>query len=123
MPNLLDLMTEDDRQKALESSRKRVSAPNGKISPVVMEVAKLGFYYGWSAIEAVKRGYVEKDGEKIMLTMDEVSTLVDAAEKIWAQKCIDLAHCSQIGTASAMAKSPKKVFTEGVKPWVKRATA
>lgn len=122
MPNLLDLMTEDDRQKALESSRKRAASPNGKISPVVMQVAKLGAYYGWEAIESVKRGYVEKDGEKIMLTMDEVSALVEASDKIWAQKCIDLAHCVQIGTASAMAKNPKRVFDEGVKPWIKRAT-
>lgn len=122
MPNLLDIMTDDDRQSATKLAHKHSNGQlSSKVNPMVYQVAKLGYYYGWGAIEAVKRGYVDKDGEKIMLTMEEVSELVKAADKIWAQKCIDLTHCSQIGTSSAMSEHPKQVFEKAIKPFEKMA--
>lgn len=122
MPNLLDLMTDEDRKAVDDIRQKKINSNLPKVSVVSLQIAKLGYYYGWSAIEAVKRGYVHSDSGKIALTMEEVMMLVEAGEKIHAQHTVDLARATRAGTASALSdKHPKQVFEKGVESFIKRA--
>lgn len=116
MPNLLDLMTDEEREQVSKAQAKTV-----EVSRPEYVIAKFGCYYGWQAVEAVKRGYVQKGEEKIMLTFDEVATLVEAGDKIHAQKMIDLGRAVRAGVASAMAKNPRKVFESAMAGFAKKA--
>ncbi len=69
-------MQPDERERALAAFERRKSGDTSyrkdlKIPPEVYLIAELGYYYGWGAIEAAKRGYVEsfeivnKDGERV----------------------------------------------------------
>lgn len=138
MANLLDLMQPDERERALAAFERRKSGDTSyrkdlKIPPEVYLIAELGYYYGWGAIEAAKRGHVEsfetvnKNGEriekrtKIALTMEEIAILVEAAHKIWYGKIVDQARGMQIATGSVMSKHPNATFNQGIKPFEKRA--
>lgn len=130
MPNLLDLMSEEDRKKSLDAYKKRMSGNLGyrkaqKISPEAFLVAELGYYYGWGAIEAVKRGYVETFDEitgkrhKQLFTMEEACMLVEAARKVWYSKLLDEGRATMVATGSALSKSPSKNFQNGMKAYIK----
>ena len=129
MPNLLDLMSEDDRKKSIDAYKKRMAGDKSyrrgqKISPEAFLVAELGYYYGWGAIEAVKRGYVEKTDEfgkakHIQLTMEEVCTLVEAARKVWYSKLLDSTRGTMVATGSALSKHPRQSFQNGMKDYIK----
>ena len=132
MANLLDLMKPEDRERALESYRQRMagqsSYKHSKVSPEAYLVAELGYYFGWPAIEAFKRGYVETFDEhtgkksKIPVTMEEISAYVDAARKVWYAKVIDTARGSQVATASVLSdKKGKSVWERGMKPFYEGA--
>lgn len=121
MPNLLELMTESDRNIVAGLRTRQINSGLPHVSQISLQIAKLGYYYGWGAIESVKRGYVEKGGAKIALTMDEIALLVEAGEKIHAQHMIDLARATRAGAASAIdIKHPKQVFEKGVELFTKR---
>lgn len=122
MPNLLDLMTDTDRQEMLRAAKERQrTEEQTKLGLSVRMVAKLGYYYGWEAVVAAKCGFTVKEGKKIPFSGEEMTALIDAAERIEAARCVDIAHVVQIGAASALAKSPKQVFDAGVKPFRERA--
>lgn len=131
MPNLLDLMTEEDRQKSKEAFKRRMGGDFGyrkgqKISPEVFLIAELGYYYGWPAIQDVKRGYVEKfdqmgNRQQIQLTMEEVCVLVEAARKVWYSKVLDSSRGTMVATGSALSKHPKQSFQNGMKKYINEA--
>lgn len=131
MANLLDMMSDSDRDKSLSAFERRMSGDttyrrNYKISPVSFLIAEFGYYYGWGAIEAVKRGYVEgrhDDGSfhKIPLTLEEVSEYVEAARKVWYGKVVDSSRGTQIAAGSVLSKNPGSAFDKGIKPFVKGA--
>lgn len=138
MPNLLDLMTPEDRDIAHKNYLERKSGNTAyrkgmSIPPDIFIVAQLGYFYGWGAIETVKRGYVEsfevinKDGKriekrtKIPFTMEEASILVEAARKISYSGVVDAARGTQIAVGSVMSKNPRRAFKDGIKPYVEGA--
>lgn len=131
MPSLLDLMSDEDKQKSLSAFERRMSGDTSyrkdrKISPVSFLVAEFGYYYGWGAVEAVKRGYIlgyHDDGtqHKIPMTMEEVAELVEAARKVWYGKVVDSSRGSQIAVGSVLSKNPASAFDKGMKPFVKGA--
>lgn len=132
MANVLDLMTEEDREKSLNAFQKRMRGDTsyrteGKISPTTFLLSEFGYYYGWEAIAAAKRGYVEGFDEinqkriKIPLTMEEIAEYVEGARKVWYSKLIDQARGTQVAAGSVMSKSPNKVFKDGMRPF-KEAT-
>lgn len=124
MPNLLDLMSEEDRQVAIDNYKQRMSGKmeyraKVSISPEVYLISELGYHYGWGAIEAVKRGYVEAQDDKgnpkkIPLTMEEVGVLVEGARKVWYSKVIDSARGTLVANASAMSKNPASTFKKSM---------
>lgn len=138
MANLLDLMKPEDRARVEDAYKKRM---NGDLSyrkgmhipPEIHLVAELGCLYGWGAIEAAKRGYVEAfevkhvSGErverrtKIPLTLEEISVLVEAGRKVRYSAVVDDARATQAGVSSAMSKKPNRVFQQSMKEYINRA--
>jgi len=129
--NLLDIMNEEDRQKSIDAYKRRMAGDTSyrksqKIAPEAYLIAELGYYYGWAAIEAAKRGYVEKYDEsgnrkQILLTMEEVCVLVEAARKVWYSKVLDQSRGTLVATGSALSKQPAKNFEKGMNNYIKGA--
>lgn len=131
MPNLLDLMSEEDRVVALKNYQERMSGStryrsNASMSPKIYLISELGYHYGWGAIEAVKRGYVaatddKSNTKKIPLTMEEVAVLVEGARKVWYGKVVDSARGSLAASASVMSKNPSSTFKKHMDIYAKNA--
>lgn len=127
--NLLDLMSPEDRKQAEDAYKKRMSGDSSyrraKVSPLAYLLAELGIMFGWEAIEAAKRGYVEtfdeEDGKKrkIPLPMEELSALADAGRKIKYSDLINQARGTQVATGSVLTKHPNSTFRNGMKPFQK----
>ena len=130
MANLFDLMTPEDKRKSLDAYEKRMNGDTSyrsqKISAISFLLAEFGYYYGWEAIAAAKRGYIEGYDEihqkriKIPLTMEEINEYVEGARKVWYGKVIDNARASQIGTATAFNDNDKHAFDKAIKPYLER---
>lgn len=131
MANLLDLMTEKDRKVALDAYEKRMHGDNtyrkAKVSPIAYLLAELGIYFGWEAIAAAKRGYIETFDEhtgkrkKLPLSMEELGTLAEAARKVRYSEYLNQARCTQIAAGSVLSKSPEATFKKGMKPYIEEA--
>ena len=128
MANLLDLMTPEDREAVEVVFKKRMSGDNtfrkGKVSRVAYLLAELGMLYGWEAIVAAKRGYIETFDEhtgkkqKMPLSMEELSALVDAGQKVKHSDYVNYARIVCVGTGSAFSKNPNETLRDGMKPFI-----
>lgn len=106
-------LSDDELAKVLRSRARRENVAH-KVSQEEFLVAEMGYYFGWSAVEAVL--YDER------LTLKDCLTLVRGARKVWNGKLIDLA--SVMYTASAAAQNGKKAKTimqNGLKDIIKEA--
>lgn len=129
MPSLLDLMSPEDKAKAIARGQKRLNKNRGNsasISPELYITAEFGYYFGWDAIVAIKRGYIEKvddEGETVLepFTLDEVMALLEAAKKVWYAKLVETAHGSLVAGSAKYAKKPGEAFNAGMKPFTDRA--
>lgn len=128
MANLLDLMTPEDREAVEVAFKKRMSGDNtfrkSKVSRVAYLLAELGMLYGWEAIVAAKRGYIETFDEhtgkkqKMPLSMEELSALVDAGQKVKHSDYVNYARIVCVGTGSAFSKNPNETLRDGMKPFI-----
>lgn len=127
--NLLDLMPEADRKLALEKAEKRLarrSSKAGSVSTELYIVAQLGYYYGWEAVLAIRRGYTtthKMEGgvsvtEREPFYLDEAIALIEAADKVWYTKQVDIAHTGMIGNTFT---TQAKTFSEAVQPFTDKA--
>lgn len=98
MPNLLDLMTEEDRQAVKGWTKTRQNPAHKQDIPTPLFIAaQLGYYYGWGAVQDFRRGYSlgyeyakDKDGNltgELKLTrykfdLEEAVGLIEAARKL-----------------------------------------
>lgn len=124
--SLLDLMTPEDREKAIARGKKRLEKnKNSSISPEIYVVAEFGYYFGFEGILAIKRGYIEKveNGEVIRepFTLDEVMVLIEAAKKVWYAKVIDQSHGTLVASAAKFASKPGDAFNSGMQPFMEKA--
>lgn len=125
--SLLDLMSPEDREKALARGRKRMERAKGSsISPEMYVIAEFGYYFGFEGILAIKRGYIEytdSQGKVVKepFTLDEVLALLEAAKKVWYSKVIDTAHGSMVASAAKFAKQPGEAFNNGMQPFRDKA--
>ena len=87
-------------------------------------LAELGMLYGWEAIVAAKRGYIETFDEhtgkkqKMPLSMEELSALVDAGQKVKHSDYVNYARIVCVGTGSAFSKNPNETLRDGMKPFI-----
>lgn len=126
--SILDLMSADEKQKALDRAEKRLSkkVSSGSVSPELFIVGELGYYYGWDAVMAIRRGYtVEYDSkgsiEKVPFTLEEATALIEAAKKVWYSKLIEQSHGNMVAGASKWSKDPGKAFNTGMEAFSERA--
>lgn len=139
--SLLDLMTPEEREKALQRAAKRnenKKSKNVAISPEMFLVGEMGYYFAWDAILAIRRGYtvVPKTDEDLMadrkarkdpqwtskfkrevFTLEEAEVLVEAAKKVWFSKVVDHAHSTMIGNSF---KTESGSFNSAVQPYTDR---
>lgn len=121
MPNLLDLMTEEDRQTVKQWTAERKSPKYKQDIPVPLYIcAQLGYYYGWNAVLDYRRGYSigyepeldEKEHPTGKLQMvryafelEDAVGLIKAAEKLHYRLALDN---GRINAASNVSSQDKK---------------
>lgn len=119
--SLLDLMPIEEREKALERGKKRMERRKARkgleVSPEIFEICELGYYFGWDAVMAVRRGYTVAPvtGEKELLSMDEVQVLLEGARKVWYTKLMETAGTTMASTMSAFSKTPAQSLESQLK--------
>lgn len=129
MTSLLDLLPKEERERAIEKGKKRLERKKTQhhdVSPEMFAIAELGYYYGWEAVMAIKRGYITKYNEdmkieKSTFTLEEAITLIEAAKKVWYSKVIDTAHAQLVAEGAAHSKNPGSTFIKGMEPFIKKA--
>lgn len=115
MPNLLELMKPEDREKAVARFKKRMEGTekyDNRVPTEMYLLAEFGYYFGWQAVKDIKDN---------LYTLEEVYPLLEGARKVWYSKLVEQARASQISTASVMAKSPNQAFKKGIKPFAEMA--
>ncbi len=139
MPNLLDLMPDDERKKSLERAKKRMERNKARkgqdVSPEIFLVAKAGTYWGWKAIRDIRRGFtvepicdnrgklvLDKNGnvayKAVTLSLDEVMLLLEGADKVRYSQQIEKIHA---GVVSNSFKSGSNSFDSALRPFAERA--
>lgn len=115
MANLLDLMSEEDRQKMVERYHERMMHRDdldNKISNEMFILSEFGYYYGWDAIMAVRNN---------LISMQEMYALLEGAKKVWYLKLCEQGRMTATSVACTMSKHPKSDFERGMKPFIKRS--
>lgn len=98
MPNLLDLMTDDDKALVKTWAEQRQNPKHKQDIPTPLYIcAQLGYYYGWDAVNDYRRGYSigyepvldENDQPtnelrmvRYAFTLQEAVGLIEAARKV-----------------------------------------
>lgn len=141
--NLLDLMPEADRNKAIERAERRYAKNKSRrgldVPPEFYSASELGYHYGWPAIMAYRRGYtiVPKTDEDLledkelnkdpawtskykreMLTTAESQLLLEGAKKVWYSKLLEQI---QAGTISNSFNVSSNSFESAIEPFVEKA--
>ena len=122
--SFLDLLTPEEREKAVERGRKRMNRQKSKrgldVSPEIYLVSEFGYYFGWDAILAIRRGYTIVPGtnEKEVFTLDEAQLILEGARKVWYAKLIEQAHA---GIISNSFNSSSKSFDSATQPFSEKA--
>lgn len=127
MPNLIDLLSEQDKEKVLKWEKEKMSPKHEtEIPPEIYIVAEAGHFWGWPAIEAIKRGYIESEDTagkrvKVPITTAEIIALCKAERKLRYRELIDNGDMQVRANISSTSKKPSKTFEENIKGYKKAA--
>ncbi len=137
--SLLDLMPKQEAEKARENAKKRLERQMSRkgldVSPEMYLVSEFGYYYGWDAVLAIRRGYTiepvmdsrgnfvtDKEGNiryhPSTLTLEEAQLMLEGARKVWYSKITEQTHAQMIGNSF---KTTSKSFSQAVKPFTDKA--
>lgn len=122
--SLLDLMPKEEADKAIERGKRRMARQQSRkhldVTPEIYLVSELGYYFGWEAVLAVRRGYTVVPGtnEKEIFTLEEAQVLLEGARKVWYSKLVEQSQASMIGNTF---RSSSKTFDGATKPFAERA--
>ena len=112
MPKLSELLNEADRKKSEEWKEKALNPEHDtEIPPELYQVALHGYYFGFGAIEAIFRGYIDsvdqRTGKPIRIPYDleTVIALNKAARKVTYRQIVDGCDIQAIASLSAHDKS------------------
>lgn len=125
--SLLDLLPEEARKKAIERAEKRMERNFSKkglsVSPEFYMAAELGYYFGWDAIMALRRGFTVEPvtGNKELFTTTEAHLLLEGARKVWYSKLIEQSGGAFIAYGAVNSKNPTEAFNKGTKEFQVRA--
>lgn len=130
MPNLLDLMTVEDRATVRRWAEERKTPKYKQDIPVPLYVcAQLGYYYGWAAVMDYRRGYSigyepELDEHKnptgnlkmvrYAFELEDAVGLIKAAEKVHYKLALDNGRIDAATNVSSNDKKYAKANAEYV---------
>lgn len=121
--SLLDLMPKEEADKAVERAQLRMARQRSRkgldVTPEMYLVAELGYYFGWDAVMAVRRGFtvVPVTGERETFTLAEAQVLLEGARKVWYSKLVEQSQAAIVGGSF---KSSSKSFDGAVKQFTDR---
>lgn len=111
MPKLSDLLSEADQQKVKAWKDKAVRPEHDPdIPPELYQMALHGFYFGFPAIEAILRGYIEStdpttgDPIRIPYDLETVIGLNMAARKVAYRQIVDAGDIQAVANLSSQNK-------------------
>jgi len=99
-----------EQQERVDRARKRHEAT--KVEPEWALLAKAGVYFGWGAIV---------DSLNNMITLEQLTALVNGADKKHASDVIDMANAVYIGSGAAQSKKGDSIMKQGLKEYMKVA--
>lgn len=112
MPKLSDLLNESDKSKVAEWKDRAVNPEHEPdIPPELYQMALHGYYFGFSAIEAILRGYIDsvdqRTGKPIRVPYDleTVIALNQAARKVVYRQIVDTGDIQAMANVSARDKN------------------
>jgi hypothetical protein len=124
--SFLDLMPEDERERAIERANRRINRQKASkgldISPAIYDMCELGYFLGWDALLAVRRGFTMlPDGTKEPFTEQEAKIILEGVRKVWFTKLIEESGGNMVAFGAANSKSPGDAFNKGTKEFQERA--
>lgn len=113
--SLLDIMSEEDRKKALELYELRMAkterSSENKVSSEIYLVAEFGYYFGWNAIEAIRNNEIN---------LEEAFALIRGARKVWYQKLVETGQVQTTACSTPFAKE-RGFWQKSMKPFLKES--
>lgn len=107
MPRLSELLSEEDRAK-VETWKNKATNPEYEpdIPPELYQMALHGFYYGFEAIKAILRGYIDATDDngnpiKIPYDLETVVALNQAGRKVAYRQIVDAGDIQAMATLSS----------------------
>lgn len=112
--NLLEMMTPEDREKALARFRQRTARQEtqNKISSEIYILAEFGYYFGWQGIEAFRRNEI---------TFEEAFALLEGARKVWYNKLLEQGRMTTTAVATPISKHGAQTYNKGMRDFAERA--
>ena len=94
--NLLDLMSEDEKKRALERFKSRMEKTDkfarNRINNEVYLIAEFGSYYGWDGVMAIRNNEI---------TLEEVYLYLEASRKVEYARLVERTNATRIAMESA----------------------
>lgn len=121
--SLLDLMPKEEAEKAVERGKRRLERQKTRkgldVSPEIYLVAEFGYYFGWEAVLAIRRGYTVTPGsnDREVLTLEEAQILLEGARKVWYSKLVEQTHSTMVGGSFKTTGT----FDSAIKPFADKA--
>ena len=122
MANLIDLISQEDREKVARWKQERFSPKyETEVPPEIYTIAEMGYYFGWGAVEACLRGYYETVNDagrktRVSLTPELMIALCKGAKKVWYRKILEDGEVGMSAhIASRSQKSPGKLYEVNTK--------
>lgn len=111
MPRLSELLSEQDKEKTKAWADKALNPEHDTdIPPELYQMALHGFYFGFEAIEAIFRGYIDsvdqRTGKPIRIpyNLETVISLNQAARKVAYRQIIDAGDIQAMANVSSHDK-------------------
>lgn len=108
MPKLSDLLSEEDRKKSEAWAEKALNPEHDTdIPPELYQMALHGFYFGFPAIEAIFRGYIDSVDQRtgkpmrIPYNLETVIALNQAARKVAYRQIVDAGDIQAMANVSS----------------------
>lgn len=108
MPRLSELLSEQDKEKTKAWADKALNPEHDTdIPPELYQMALHGFYFGFEAIEAIFRGYIDsvdqRTGKPIRIpyNLETVISLNQAARKVAYRQIIDAGDIQAMANVSS----------------------
>lgn len=112
MPKLSELLSPEDQAKVASWKDKAVNPDHEPdIPPELYQMALHGFYFGFPAIEAIFRGYIDsvdqRTGKPIRIpyTLETVVALNQAARKVNYRQIVDAGDIQAVANLSSHDKN------------------